>query len=346
MKEKINKTIRLKDVAERAGVGVGTASRVLNNHPSVSQQKRRKVLKVMEEMGYRPNAIARSLKTNYTKTIGIIIMDITNPFYSNLLKGLQDFACKNDYSIILADLAWNANKLLSTIKTMQDKKVDGFIYLGSHVKDKEIRWFTERQKPVVFISTAVLITDQSLRNKFIDIGINNEQASYDAVKYLINLGHKDIAIISGIKGDMNSSVPRMKGYQRAMKEAGVAINEEWIAYGKHTFKSGYQAMLKFINKKKRPTGVFAICDLMAIGAAKAALDYGLRIPEDMTIMGFDGIDNAEYFNPSISTIVQPRYEMGQKGMELMLRMVEGEINHGYEVILDYRLVERESSRSI
>ncbi len=338
MEKKTDNTVRLQDVAKKASVGVGTASRVLNNHPNVSEEKRKRVLEVMEEMGYRPNFVARSLKTKSTKTIGLILMDITNPFYADILRGIQDEVTKADYSLILTDLGTKGNHLPKAIETMGDKKLDGIIYIGNQVDDDSVQLFLDTRRPLVFVSTAVILVNKELHDDFFSIEIDNENGAYEGVMHLIHRGYKRIALISGVKGDQNSSVPRMKGYKNALEEKGLHINPQWIHHGEHSFKTGYEGMKGFLSLSKVPDAVFAISDMAAIGAMKAAFELGYRIPEDIGVIGFDGITHSAYTHPTLTTISQPRYEMGTKAIQLMLDQIEGRVQKGRRVLLDYRLV--------
>ncbi len=338
-------SVRLKDVARLAGVGIGTASRVLNNHPNVSDEKRKKVIEAMEALNYRPNTIARSLKTQITHTIGVIIMDMTNPFYTTIIKGIEGCAYRYNYNIIVVDLGWKTNKLHGRIQELRDKKVDGIIYMGSVVNDLDMQLFVKENMPVSFISTSIQLNEHNYQNKYMAVNIDNEQAAYDAVNYLINLGYKKIGFISGREGDLNSSVPRERGFRRGMNEGKLSSIQHWEAYGDHTYEKGYRAMLEILKNKPYPEVVFVFGDRMAMGAAKAVLSRGLKIPEDIGIMGFDDLESGKYYHPSITTVRQPRYQMGVVGMESLIRLINKEVEGNTTVQLDYTIIQRESTRS-
>lgn len=337
-------TVRLKDVARLAGVGIGTASRVLNNHPNVSEEKRQKVLDAMKTLDYRPNTIARSLKTQITHTIGVIIMDITNPFYTAIIKGIEESAYRYNYNMIVVDLGWKTNKLHERIQELRDKKVDGIIYMGSFVEDEDMKLFVKENMPVSFISTVIHINDNKYKNKYAAVTINNEQATYDGVGFLVNLGYKKIGFISGREGDMNSSIPRERGFRRGINDAGLSLLQQWEAYGDHTYENGYRAMLDILKHEPYPEVVFAFGDRMAMGAAKAALSRGLLVPENIGIMGFDDLEGGKYYHPSITTVRQPRYQMGVVGMEALIRLIEKHTEETGEIQLEYTIIQRESTR--
>lgn len=338
----MSNSVRLKDVAKKAGVGIGTASRVLNNHSQVSEKKRLAVLEAVEELGYRPHVIARSLKTNNTKTIGVIFMDITNSFFSDVLKGLEYCATNNDYTVLISNLDWKIENLAQTVQSLCDKKVDGLVYMGSSVNDSNVDLFLDSTIPSVLVSTFVDVKDRDKKSEIASVNIDNVKAAYDAVSYLIKIGHQDIGFISGLKGDINSTRPRMEGYINAMKENGLTVVEDWIFYGKYDFEHGYKSMKSLIERGNLPTAIFAGCDMIAMGASKAALEKGLSIPEDISVIGFDGVDEGKYFHPSISTIEQPRFNMGKTAMEMMLSFLRQENVEEKEILLEHKIVIRES----
>ncbi|NDL68825.1 LacI family DNA-binding transcriptional regulator [Anaerotalea alkaliphila] len=341
----MKRTIRLKDVAQMAGVGVGTASRVLNGHSNVSPEKREKVLAAIQALGYRPNEIARSLKARFSRTVGVILMDIANPFYTDVVRGIEDCAARKNYSIILADLVWEPGRLQGRLEELKDKKVDGILYMGSAVTREDVALFHKEQMPVVFLSTAVPEGQEGAELSHAGWGavnIDNGKAAYEAAKYLLGKGYRSIGLISGEEGDRNSSVPREAGLRQALAEEGLDLPEGWRKFGKFSYAGAHRAMEELLEGEDRPQAVFALSDVMAMGAAKAALARGLEIPGDVAVLGFDGIEGARYFHPSITTVAQPRYEMGVRGMEDLIALLEG---GGGETsrILDFVIVEGEST---
>lgn len=336
--------VRLKDVAKMAGVGIGTASRVLNHHPNVSDEKRQKVLEAMNTLGYRPNSIARSLKTQMTHTIGVIIMDITNPFYATIIQGIEESAYRHNYNIIVIDLGWKSSRLGERIQELRDKKVDGIIYMGSYVDDKDMKLFVKENMPVSFISTVIQIHEVNNQYMYTAVHINNEQAAYDAIQYLIGLGYRKIGYISGKEGDLNSSVPRERGVRRAMEEAKLFLRKEWCGYGGYTYEDGYKVMHEILKYKSYPEVIFAFGDRIAMGAAKAVISRGLTIPDDISIMGFDDLEGGKYYHPSITTVRQPRYQMGVKGTESLIQLIEKRTTTSKVTYLDHTIIQRESTR--
>lgn len=336
----MKRNISLKDVAKHAGVGLGTASRVLNNHPSVTEETKIRVLEAMKTLNYQPNAIARSLKIKSTNTIGVIIPDITSAYFPDIVRGIEDVANNNDYNIMLLNTDLDSEKERVALNMLHEKKVDGVIFISNTICDETRDKFRHMDIPVVLIAT------KDSEGVFPSITIDNEKAAYDAVNYLCRLGHKNIAMISGPFNDPNSGIPRIEGYKRALLTNDISLEVNSIYEADFTYKSGYDNMLKLLGEKNRPTAVFVASDIMAIGASKAILESGLRIPEDISIFGFDGIEAAEFFYPAISTIEQPRYSMGARGMRLLGELMNKEGVEEENISLKYKLIERESCRSL
>jgi len=330
-------SVTIKDVAKKAGVGLGTVSRVLNNHPSVSEETRKKVLDAIKELDYNPNAIARSLKVKYTKSIGVMIPDISSAFYPDIVRGIEDIANEYKYNIILLNTDLKREKEKEALIMLKEKKVDGILFISNTISEKLKRDFKKINIPIVLIATK---DDES---EFYSVTIDNERAAYEATKYLIKLGHKRIAMLAGKKEDPNAGIPRINGYKRALEESGLKLDENIIFYGDYKFKSGYQNMLKIIKLKDKPTAIFSASDTMAVGAASCAMQHGFKVPDDFSIIGFDGVELAEYFYPPITTVKQPRYEMGAKGMEMLIKILQGE-DVEREVQLDFELIERSSCK--
>lgn len=341
----LKKNITLKDVAEKAGVGLGTASRVLNNHGRVSAETRAAVMEAMKALGYKPNNVARSLKRNATKKIGVIVTDISNPFYSDVVKGMEDRASRHGYSVLLSNMDHKYEKLDAIIALMDEEKVEGIIYAGMMIDESGMSLFKALDIPVVFVSMAIL-DKINPEDPFASINIDNEKAAYDATKYLLGLGHSDIAILAGYFHDLNAGLPRLLGYKRAMEEAGLSVREDRVFEGDFAFQSGYLNTKTLIGGGKLPTAIFAASDMMAMGAARAILESGLKIPEDISVIGFDGLDNGAYFYPAITTVEQPRYEYGNEGLNILIQMLNKTYAGPISCVMQYTIKERESCRNI
>ncbi len=329
----------LKDVAARAGVGLGTASRVMNGSKNVKPITREKVLKAVEELNYHPNSIARSLKINSTKSLGILLTDLKNGFDTEIVRGIEAEAGKADYSLFLTNINKERSKMLSCIKSFVEKNVDGIIIIGGEITEVFYTSIRQFRIPLITISCESNIKPEG---QYASITIDNEQAAYEAVEYLIKKGHRRIAMISGEKDEMNGGIPRIKGYQRALDRYKIPLREEYLMEGNYTFLSGYERAKQMLALSERPTAIFAASDAMAVGAEKALLESGVRIPDEIAVFGFDGLDFAEYVYPSLSTVVQPRYEMGVLAVQCMLEFLDAKESKASKVIVRHQLTVRES----
>jgi LacI family transcriptional regulator len=339
------KSITLKDVAKKAGVGVGTASRVLNNQAHVSEDKRQRVLDAIEELNYQPDAIARSLKTKATHNIGVILNDITNPFYSELFRGLETEAKESEYSIVFLDLFLQGDDWIDPVLSFYRSKVDGIVFVGSTVTEDILEACSHYDMPFVYASASLDLPKESAESVY-SVDIDNETAAYEATKVLLDYGHKDIALILGSEDDRNSTYYRKIGFEKAMSEYNVNINQDWVLYGQFSFESGYDAMKTILSGDTIPSVVFAISDLMAIGAAKAIFEANMKIPDDISVMGFDGIQNSMYFYPEIATVKQPRYEMGLLATRKLVDLIKGNKVAETQTILKHEIILRESLKRI
>ncbi len=336
----MDQVVRLKDVAEKAGVGLGTASRALNNHPSVKDETRKLVLDAAKELNYKANFIAKGLRSKYTQTVGVVIPDISSAFFPEVVRGIEDIADQFNYNIILSSSDLNKEKEIDTLYMLKAKMADGVIFLSNTI-DGELRdVLLELGVPVVLVST------RSKSSDLICVSIDNEKAAFDAVDYLCGLGHRKIAMISGKFDDPNSGIPRVQGYKRALKKHGIEIDETLIYEGNYKYQSGYENTMKLLQRSDLPTAIFAASDEMAIGVSRAILESGKRIPEDFSVMGFDGIESAAFFYPSITTVRQPRYEMGMEAMRLLLRLLNKETVKEGNVMMNHEIIKRNSCKSI
>lgn len=334
----MKKPVRLVDVAMRAGVGVGTASRVINNHPSVKEDKRRRVLEAIEEMDYQLNGIARSLKANRTKTIGVLIPDIANEFYADVVRGMEDLASKQGYTYILNSTDSNTHKEKQSISIMREKQVDGIMVMSHTVAPDMLEDIQSNGLPAVLVAS-------SLRHPSIaSVSINNRVAAYDAVAYLLELGHERVAMVSGPTWDQSGGLDRLSGYQDAMAERGLTVPEEYVQVGEaYTYRIGYEKMRRLLELKNPPTAVFLAGDYLAIGGIKAADELGVKVPGQVAVVGFDNLAVSEFYAPSLTTVNQPRYQMGQEAMRLLFSLIQGEQPGELAVVLPHEVLRRQSS---
>lgn len=340
----MKKDLNIKDIAKIAGVGVTTVSRVLNDHPDVKKETREQILKVIEEYNYIPNNSARNLKLSATKTIGVLVKGIYNPFFSRIVRVIEMEIAKHGYSMILH---YNPKDCVSSdtnvaTEFIKEKRLSGLICLGGNYDISEAHHFEALKTPIILCSAVTLGTAE--RDDISTVGIDDNEAAYRAVLKLVEYGHRDIGMIRIKDDDCSGSKIRYAGYKRALSDQKIDFKEELIAFGDFSYESGHKAMNELLDRGITMTAVFVATDMMAIGAARAILERGLKIPEDISVLGFDGIEFTEYFMPSISTVEQPVGLLGEKSVEIIIDMINGGEN--VQCILDTKFLSRESLKKI
>jgi LacI family transcriptional regulator len=326
----------MRDVAERARVSVTTVSHVVNDTRPVSEELRQRVLQAMRELGYQPNQLARSLRRGQTHIIGMIIPDSTNPFFAEVARGVEDTSFEQGYSVILCNSDGDLDKELLYTNVLVKKQVDGILFVAAGVSTERILDLQARNIPLVLI-------DRELPDAAVDAVLtDNARAGWLATRHLIELGHTRIACVTG-PSDLTPSADRVIGYRKALSQSNLAVDEALILKGDFHYTSGYEAGLQLLSLEPPPTAVFACNDLMAIGLMSAARQSGLRVPEDLSVVGFDDVRLAAFANPPLTTIAQPKYQIGVVAVRLLLeRMREPELAARRHV-LDTRLLTRAST---
>jgi DNA-binding LacI/PurR family transcriptional regulator len=326
----------IEHVAQLAEVSKATVSRVLNDSPKVSEQTRDRVMKAIKETGYYPNVTARRLTTNKAETIGLIIpspQDKTfgNPFYTEILRGFTHQAKIEGYDLLLFinEHQFNYSQLF------YDRRVDGLLLVGVNRNDKGVIQLSNNKFPYILTGKV----DYKEAN-YVDA--DNKGGAYQAVSYLVNLGHKRIGYLGG-SFDFVFNQERFEGYLQVLKEHNLEYGKELTMESINTEESGYEAMRTLLESSLIPTAVFAANDLDAIGAMKAVRKKGLRIPEDIAVIGFDDIQLASHIEPPLTTIRQPIYEMGITAVSLLVQLIEGKKKEPLKVELSTQLIIRGSS---
>ena len=329
----------LKDVAKRSGVAIGTASAVINESLWVSEKTRHRVQKAIEELNYRPNQLARNLRTQRTNTIGLIVSDITNPFFPQIIRSIDAYARRNGYLIIVCDSNENSEIGLETFKGLLEQKVDGIIFVGGVVPEDELKKYINGKYPfIVVIERDYCIPE--IRTVIVD-SING---GYMATKHLLDLGYSPVGIITGPLEDkyIHGSFGRYEGYQMALKAYSISFDHTLVKQGDFTFNGGYLAMKKFFQEKSSIRAIFASNDIMAIGAMVAIKEQGLKIPEDIALVGYDDIPEASYTTPSLTTIKLPKIELGKIAVEILVNHLNGKKQVALKKVLSTELVVRQS----
>lgn len=331
--------VTIKDIAKAADVSVTTVSRVLNDKPDVSPNTRENVLEKINELGYKPNSIARGLALQKTNTLGLIIPDISNPFFPDIARGVEDMANQKGYSVIFCNTDNEQKKEKEAIELMKEKQVDGILLSLSTTNEKELKNLRQVEYPIVQI-------DRKIPNiNYPSITIDNVKSAYTATKFLIENGHKKIAHITG---DLETitGYQRLKGFKKAISEKNIKLNNSYIKNGDYSKRSGYNNMLALLKSNNPPSAVFIANDLMAVGAYQAVFEMNLSIPEDISIIGHDNIDVTKLVNPTLTTMAQPKYKLGKKAVQLLIAEIESNELSNEEIILNTNLINRNSIRRL
>jgi LacI family transcriptional regulator len=313
----MKKVPRLVDVARRAKVNISTVSRIINNKNRISLETQEKVRKVMRELGYRPSRVARRLRarSGQRNLLGLIIPNIQNPFFADLARGVEDVAYRNNYAVLLCNYDENQEKQQFYLDVMQAESVDGIILPPLHEEDAAFVKLVQNGIPLVCV-------DRSVTNVAVDeVTIDNQRGAFEAIQYLIQKGHRRIGLITG-PVDTSTGRQRLRGYESAHATAGYTVETELIRYGDFKQDSGHRLAIELLSLPHPPTALFVCNNLMTIGALEAIFERRQSIPGQVAIIGFDDLPLASVFNPPLTVVRQPAYEVGKAAAELLLRRFE------------------------
>jgi LacI family transcriptional regulator/LacI family repressor for deo operon, udp, cdd, tsx, nupC, and nupG len=313
----MKKTPSLVDVARRAKVNISTVSRTINQTGKISSDTQERVRKVMLEIGYKPNRVARRLRTREGKThlLGLIIPNIQNPFFADLARGVEDVAYTHNFAVLLCNYDEDPQKELFYLDTLQAESVDGIILPPIHEDDPAVKRVVQSGLPIVCV-------DRILSNITVDkVEVDNHRGAFDATDHLFSKGHRRIGIISG-PADSSTGRERLKGYKDAHAAAGVPIKSELIRFGDYKQESGQKLTTELLELSDPPTALFVCNGLMTVGALEIIYARGLRIPKQIAIVGFDELPLAGAFTPPLTVVRQPAYEVGKCAAELLLKRLD------------------------
>jgi LacI family transcriptional regulator len=313
------------EVARLAGVSVGTVSAIVNDSHSVRPHLRERVEEAMRVLDYHPNHIARSLKTNRSYTVGMIIPDVTNPFFTDVMRGVEDTARAGGYSVILCNSNEDPAQERTHVSTLFARRVDGILLAPTDGHAAEDR-LTHRRFPIVFFDRI----PTGFRGQA--VVAENFEAAYAATRHLIELKHQRIAIITG-KLDLRNGIDRLEGYRKAMQEAHLPIYDEYLQRGNFQLESGYECGLRLLRLAHPPTAIFCCNNKMTLGLMRALAELQVPCPQKVSVLGFDDFDWASSFRPKLTTVAQPTYEIGKKAMELLMRNIEASEESVEEVLI-------------
>jgi DNA-binding LacI/PurR family transcriptional regulator len=311
----MSKAVSIKDIARAAGVHHSTVSRALKGQSRVSRQTADRIRRIALDAGFTVSAVARSLATQRTAMIGVVVTTITDPFHHEIIAGLDEVATAHDYSVIVADSQGEPEREVKVVRSLHERRVDAIVVLSSRVGARYMSLLTERRVPIV------LVNNQRRDAAVHALTIDNVDAAYAAMQHLLNLGHRRIAYV-GNRNGVYSDTERLAGYRQALIDAGIAFNSDLVQHRDNSPDGGSAAMTSLLDLAAPPTAVFCYNDMMALGAYHAARGRA-RVPQDVSIVGFDDLFFARFLDPPLTTTAQPTRLMGQKAMHIALGLLDG-----------------------
>lgn len=329
--------VSMNEVAKRAGVSIATVSRVLNNSQSVNEETRLKILKAIKELKYQPSRVAKRLrsKSGSSNLIGVLVPDIRNPFYVDVLMGIEDIAYKNNYAIIMCNFGQDEKKEAMYLDILESEAIDGLIAAPATEHDQRLNKIVKNGLPVVCV-------DRGLKESDVDlVWVNNEAGAYSAVDYLIKSGYKRIAHIGGLPS-IPSTVLRESGYKMALSDHHIPFDPNLIKHGDSTYESGVKLASELLRSQTPPDAVFTGNNLITLGALETIHTLKLKIPQDIAIIGFDDMHWANSLNPALSAVRQPAYEIGKRAGELLIQRISDPRRPCIQMTLNAELMIRSS----
>jgi LacI family transcriptional regulator len=338
---RLNRRPTQNDVAQRAGVSQATVSLILNkvSNSNIPEETRMRVEKAIEDLGYRPNTLASSLRLGKTHTLGLILPDSANPFFAEVSRSIENAAFEQNYNLILCNTEGDIKKELLYVDVLCNRQVDGIIFVAVGDQVDSLQRVLCKHIPAVMI-------DRDLPGLEVDAVLtDNFQGGFLATQHLIQLGHRRIGCIAG-PSSITPSAGRGEGYMAALAEYSIPTDEKIFLRGDFHPHSGWASASTMLTLREPPTAIFAGNDLMAIGALRAITEAGLRVPEDISLVGFDNIELASYTNPPLTTVIQPIQEAGQKAVDFLIERIREPGSSYKRAILPTSLIVRDSSRKV
>ena len=314
-----------------------TVSRVVNNSGYFSQETRERVEQAIAELGYVPNTLARSLRFKQTKTIALVLTDITNPFFTTVARGVEDTASEQGFSVMFCNTDESETEESEYLNVLLQKQVDGILLVPANCSSESVAFLRDHGTPVV-------VLDRRMADSRVDaVRGDSERGAYQLVRYLLELGHRRIAVLNGPRS-ISSAADRAAGYRRALAEAGLQGDIDRVFYDQFTQESGYRMAQQALAQSPHPTALFATNNFIAIGAFRALRDAGLHVPQDISIVTFDDVPAELTMEPFLTVMAQPAYQMGQRATELLLTRLAGEGPvQPQEIVLEPQMIIRQST---
>jgi DNA-binding LacI/PurR family transcriptional regulator len=341
-------SINIKDIARLCGVGVSTVSRAINNHPDINPETKNMIMQVIKENNYIPNNSARNLKRTDSRAIAVLIKGIGNPFFSKMIRIFEEEIQKKKYSFILQRVDEQEDEVDVALELIKEKKPRGIVFLGGYFSHSREEL---EQLTVPFVLSTIGMTEYLGESPdFSCVSVDDYAESYKMTDYLCKLGHKKILILTAPSDDESIGRLRLEGYKKALLDNGITPSPSLIIFSEeceecYTMENGYRMMNRVLNEQPEFTAVYAISDSIAIGACKAIFEHGMQIPEDYCMAGYDGLDIARYYNPSITTIRQPVEEMAKATIKILFDVIKNKAEHQKKVFRA-ELIEGESTRRV
>ncbi|WP_123043204.1 LacI family DNA-binding transcriptional regulator [Cohnella candidum] len=330
----------IRDVAKMANVSISTVSRVMNSPESVVESKKQRVLGAIEELKYKPNALARGLISKKTHTLGVVIPDIRNAYYAEIIRGMEDASKKLGYSLIICNTDADRNRLFSYLNTFYEKQVDGLLYTSDAVFPDYYKELKRLRMPVVLVST------HSMEYELPSVKIDDEQAAYDATAFLIEAGHRSIGMISFDLSDSIAGQTRYQGYVRALREHNLEFSKDNVFFIQEYYHDPYVAAESLLRQAPNLTAVFASSDVLAMGLLSYLYEKGIQVPDEISVIGFDNIRVSSLTIPKLTTVAQPMYQIGYRAVEKLDARIGGEADPQLRELVPHEIIVRGSTRRL
>ncbi|WP_431801122.1 LacI family DNA-binding transcriptional regulator [Halobacillus andaensis] len=331
----------IKDVANYANVSIATVSRILNSTTAgYSEKTRELVMEAVEQLGYKPNAVARGLKNTRTQTIGVLFPDISGMVSAELLHGIEKVTHNLGHSVIVCNTASQGKKTLDYLKLLSEKRVEGILFASEEIKDEYYEAIKGMNIPAILVST------KSPKHPLPYVKVDDRDAAYTATSYLIEKGHKNIGMISGIKQDPIAGSPRIEGFQTAMRDQLGNDSPVIVSAQGFSYEHGVEMFRKLMKAAPHTTAIFAASDEMAIGAMASAYRMNIKVPDDISVVGYDNLKISEMAIPPLTTLSQPLRKMGEKATELLFEALNDKTSTQSSIIMPHQIIERESVKDM
>jgi LacI family transcriptional regulator len=306
----------IRDVARRAGVSTMTVSRVINSSGYTSQEARARVERAVVELGYVPNALARHLRSKRTRTVALVLSDLTNPFFTTIARGVEDVAAAHDFAVMFCNTDESESEEIEYLRMLIQRQIDGVLLVPASNSGTSVRLLRSHRVPVV-------VVDRRIQSPLVDeVRSDSETGAYQLVRHLIDLGHRRIAMLTG-RRNISTSADRVGGYQRALNEAGIVFDDRLVLYEGFGVDGGVSMARQLLDLSPQPTALFAANNFIAFGAIRALREAGKHVPDDMSLVAFDDLPEDWLVDPFLTVVNQRAYEMGRSAAELMLERLAG-----------------------